>query len=389
MSNKKLDADARQLDRIVKKMIETVDQSKTEIFHISEQSRKEHERLLEELRRTKEEVQRVIFQTDNLEMKTKSARQRLSDVSKNFSRYTEAEIRQAYEKAHSLQMELAMAQEKEKQLRQRRDELERRLAAVKETIERADHLIGQVTVVLNYLNGDFRELSEFINGANEKQEFGLRIIEAQEEERKRLSREIHDGPAQMLANIIMRSDLIERIYRERGTEEAIHEMRDLKKMVRSALYEVRRIIYDLRPMALDDLGLIPTLKKYLQTIGEYHKTTITFTYKGEVKRLSNRFEVAVFRLVQEAVQNALKHAEATTIQVKMELKQNSLLIVVKDDGKGFNPNEKKEKAFGLMGMRERIEWLEGKLHIYSQLGRGTIVTMHIPLHKTEGKGEQQ
>ncbi|WP_339171703.1 sensor histidine kinase [Anoxybacillus sp. FSL W8-1294] len=387
MSNKKLDA--RQLDRIVKKMIETVDQSKAEIFHISEQSRKEHDRLIEELQQVKEEVKRVIHQTDNLEMKTKLARQRLFDVSKNFSHYSEAEIRQAYEKAHSLQMELTMAQEKEKQLRQRRDELERRLTAVKETIERADHLIGQVTVVLNYLNGDFRELSDFINGANEKQEFGLRIIEAQEEERKQLSREIHDGPAQMLANVIMRSDLIERIYRERGAEEAIGEMRDLKKMVRSALYEVRRIIYDLRPMALDDLGLIPTLKKYLQTIEEYHKTTITFTYTGEVKRLSNRFEVAVFRLVQEAVQNALKHAEAKEIQVKMELKKDHLLIVVKDDGKGFNPNEKKDKAFGLMGMRERIEWLEGKLHIYSQFGRGTIVTMHIPLQKTEGKGEQQ
>ncbi|ASA96944.1 MULTISPECIES: sensor histidine kinase [Anoxybacillus] len=387
MSNKKLDA--RQLDRIVKKMIETVDQSKAEIFRISEQSRKEHDRLIEELQQVKEEVKRVIHQTDNLEMKTKLARQRLFDVSKNFSHYSEAEIRQAYEKAHSLQMELTMAQEKEKQLRQRRDELERRLTAVKETIERADHLIGQVTVVLNYLNGDFRELSDFINGANEKQEFGLRIIEAQEEERKRLSREIHDGPAQMLANVIMRSDLIERIYRERGVEEAIGEMRDLKKMVRSALYEVRRIIYDLRPMALDDLGLIPTLKKYLQTIEEYHKTTITFTYTGEVKRLSNRFEVAVFRLVQEAVQNALKHAEATTIQVEMELKKDHLLIVVKDDGKGFNPNEKKDKAFGLMGMRERIEWLGGKLHIYSQLGRGTIVTMHIPLQKTAGKGEQQ
>ncbi|MEK4233665.1 sensor histidine kinase [Anoxybacillus sp. FSL W8-0703] len=387
MSNKKLDA--RQLDRIVKKMIETVDQSKAEIFRISEQSRKEHDRLIEELQQVKEEVKRVIHQTDNLEMKTKLARQRLFDVSKNFSHYSEAEIRQAYEKAHSLQMELTMAQEKEKQLRQRRDELERRLTAVKETIERADHLIGQVTVVLNYLNGDFRELSDFINGANEKQEFGLRIIEAQEEERKRLSREIHDEPAQMLANVIMRSDLIERIYRERGVEEAIGEMRDLKKMVRSALYEVRRIIYDLRPMALDDLGLIPTLKKYLQTIEEYHKTTITFTYTGEVKRLSNRFEVAVFRLVQEAVQNALKHAEATTIQVEMELKKDHLLIVVKDDGKGFNPNEKKDKAFGLMGMRERIEWLGGKLHIYSQLGRGTIVTMHIPLQKTAGKGEQQ
>ncbi|AKS39517.1 histidine kinase [Anoxybacillus gonensis] len=386
MSNKKINA--KELDRIVKKMIETVGQSKKEIFHISEQSYKERDRLLAELYEIKGEVSRVIQQADQLEIKERLARQRLSEVSKSFSLYSEEEIRQTYEKAHSLQMELAMTREKEKQLRRRRDELERRLASVKETIERADHLIGQVTVVLGYLNGDFRELSEFIEGANKKQEFGLRIIEAQEEERKRLSREIHDGPAQMLANVIMRSDLIERIYRERGAEEAIREVRDLKKMVRSALYEVRRIIYDLRPMALDDLGLIPTLKKYLQTIEEYYKKTITFTYIGEVRRLSDRFEVAIFRLVQEAVQNALKHAEAKEIQVKIELKKDSLLIVVKDDGKGFNPNEKKDKAFGLIGMRERIEWLEGKLHLYSQLGRGTIVTMHIPLHKMQEKGEQ-
>ena len=99
----------------------------------------------------------------------------------------------------------------------------------------------------------------------------MKIIEAQEEERKKLSREIHDGPAQMLANVMMRSDLIERVQREHGPEEAIKEIRSLKVMVRNALYEVRRIIYDLRPMALDDLGLIPTLKKYLQTTEDYNE----------------------------------------------------------------------------------------------------------------------
>lgn len=94
-----------------------------------------------------------------------------------------------------------------------------------------------------------------------KQDFGIRIIAAQEEERKRLSREIHDGPAQMLANVLMRTDLIERTYREKGIEYALAEIADLKKTVRNALSEVRRIIYDLRPMALDDLGIVPTLKK--------------------------------------------------------------------------------------------------------------------------------
>ncbi|GMB09146.1 sensor histidine kinase [Thermolongibacillus altinsuensis] len=378
MSNKKFDS--KSLDQIVEKMIETVDHSKDEIFQIGEQSRKEHERLLEELHEVKEKVRRVIDQSDRLEAKARLARQRLSEVSKNFSNYSESEIHDAYEKAHTLQMELAMMREKEKQLRLRRDELERRISGVKETIERADHLIGQITVVLNYLNGDLRQVSEFIEGANQKQEFGLRIIEAQEEERKRLSREIHDGPAQMLANVIMRSDLIERIYRDRGAEEALKEVRDLKEMVRSALYEVRRIIYDLRPMALDDLGLIPTLRKYLKTIEEYHRTKITFTNIGECQRLPNRLEVPIFRLIQEAVQNALKHAEATEIQVKIETKRQNLLVVVKDNGKGFDPNEKKEKAFGLIGMRERIDLLEGQMTIYSQKGIGTIVSMQIPLH---------
>jgi two-component system sensor histidine kinase DegS len=378
MANKKLDS--KSLDQIVQKMIETVDHSKDEIFHIGEQSRKEHDRLLEELRETKENVHRLIDQADQLEAKVRLSRKRLSEVSKNFSNYSEAEIRNAYEKAHTLQMELAMIREKERQLRLRRDELERRIAGVKETIERADHLIGQITVVLNYLNGDLRQVSELIEGANQKQEFGLRIIEAQEEERKRLSREIHDGPAQMLANVIMRSDLIERIYRDRGAKEAIKEVRDLKQMVRSALYEVRRIIYDLRPMALDDLGLIPTLRKYLQTIEEYHRTKITFKNIGECQRLPNRLEVAIFRLVQEAVQNALKHAEATEIQVKIEVNRQNLLVVVKDNGKGFDPNEKKEKAFGLIGMKERMDLLEGQMTIYSRKGIGTIVSMQIPLH---------
>ncbi|MFP3386653.1 sensor histidine kinase, partial [Tritonibacter sp. SIMBA_163] len=84
-------------------------------------------------------------------------------------------------------------------------------------------------------------------------------IEAQEEERKRLSREIHDGPAQMMANVLLRSDLIEKTYREKGADKAFKEISSLKDMVRQALTEVRRIIYDLRPMALDDLGLVPTL----------------------------------------------------------------------------------------------------------------------------------
>jgi two-component system, NarL family, sensor histidine kinase DegS len=372
--------DAKQLDKIVEKVINTVHNSKDEIFHIGEQSRQEHERLLDELEQTKALVNKIIDEGDKLEVQTRLARQRLSEVNRHFTRYTEAEIRNAYEKAHDLHMKLTMVREQERQLRVRRDELERRLTRLKETIERAEHLISQITVVLNYLNSDFRQIGEFIEGARQKQEFGLKIIEAQEEERKRLSREIHDGPAQMLAHVMMRSDLLERICRERGPDATIQELRDFKKMVRSALYEVRRIIYDLRPMALDDLGLIPTLRKYLQTIEEYNKVTkISFVHFGQERRLPPRFEVAIFRLVQESVQNALKHAEPTEIQVKIEMTNNYIFIIVKDNGKGFDTSVKKENAFGLIGMKERVDLLEGKLEIHSKIGIGTVVAIQIPL----------
>jgi two-component system sensor histidine kinase DegS len=219
-----------------------------------------------------------------------------------------------------------------------------------------------------------------LKDAKAKQDFGLKIIEAQEEERKRLSREIHDGPAQMLANVIMRSDLIERVYREKGAEEAFTEVHSFKKMVRSALYEVRRIIYDLRPMALDDLGLVPTLRKYLQTIEEYHNhSRIDFVNIGLESRLQAKYEVALFRMIQESVQNALKHANACEIKVKLEMTKSAITVLIKDNGVGFNTQDKKPESFGIIGMKERVDLLDGEITIDSKIGKGTAVSIRVPL----------
>jgi two-component system, NarL family, sensor histidine kinase DegS len=378
MYTKKIDV--KVLDEILEKMVKTVDDSKEEIYKIGEESRKQYEEMLMELKDIKIKIQETIDKSDKLEVRTRFARQRLAEVSQHFNKYSEKEIRAAYENAHALQIDLTMLRQQERELRNRRDDLERRLRKLREVIERADYLVSQITVVLNYLNSDLRQVGEMIENAHQKQEFGLKIIEAQEEERRRLSREIHDGPAQMLANVLMRSDLIERIYRERGVDDAFKEIRDLRKMVRSALYEVRRIIYDLRPMALDDLGLVPTLKKYLSTIEEYsNRTKITFINAGSEKRLPSRLEVALFRLVQESVQNALKHAEANHIQVKIEIGKNHVILVIKDDGKGFDVNIKKENSFGLIGMKERVDLLEGEMTIDSKIGAGTVIMIRVPL----------
>ncbi|MDQ0807787.1 sensor histidine kinase [Priestia megaterium] len=379
MSKHKLTSKA--LDEIFEKIIGTVGDSKNEVYRLSEDARQEYQQIKEELEVLKGKVLETIEQGDKLETQARLARKRLSEVSRHFQIYSEPEVKDAYEKAHELQTKLLMNQQSEYQLRNRRDELERRLLTLEETIKRADHLVGQISVVLNYLTSDLKQVGEIVEDAIQKEYFGFRIIEAQEEERKRLSREIHDGPAQMLANVMMRSELIDRIYRERSAKEAMEEIRDLRKMVRSALYEVRRIIYDLRPMALDDLGLIPTLRKYLDTIEDYNegKPRITFISIGQEKRTASKLEVALFRLVQEAVTNALKHADATEIQVKIEFNNEYAILLVKDDGCGFNQEEKKENSFGLIGMKERVDLLDGTISVHSKINQGTLVMIKVPI----------
>jgi len=158
------------------------------------------------------------------------------------------------------------------------------------------------------------------------------------------------------------------------------EIHQYKIMVRSALYEVRRIIYDLRPMALDDLGLVPTLRKYLQTIEEYHnQSKINFVNIGLERRLPTKYEVGLFRIIQESVQNALKHANACEIKVELEITNAMITVLIKDNGVGFDTTQQKPASFGMIGMRERVDLLNGEITFDSKIGKGTDVLIRIPL----------
>lgn len=374
--------DVKKLDAILETMIETVNKSKDQIFEIGEQSRMEYEELMKELTVVKVKVTEVIHMYDNLELQAKMSRSRLAEVSQNFQKYSEEEIRLAYEKANEVQVKMSVIRHEEKQLRERRDDIERRLKILHETVEKAEKLVGQTSVVLNYLNGDLKMMGELIEDAKQKQAFGLKIIEAQEEERRRLSREIHDGPAQLLAHVLLGSEIVERVHREQGPEASAKEIAKFRDMVRSALFEVRRIIYDLRPMSLDDLGLIPTLEKYLQRVEEqYPDIHLIFRTIGNQDRLAEKMEAALFRLVQESVQNACKHAKPTTVSITVEFHKDNVILMIKDDGIGFDTNQKKENAFGLIGMQERVDVLEGTFNLRSEEKKGTTILIQIPILK--------
>ncbi|HLQ74654.1 MAG TPA: sensor histidine kinase, partial [Alloiococcus sp.] len=352
----------KALDKIIDEMIEVVENSKHEIFNIGEDAREEYNILQQELKEVKRKVIQHIEQGDQLEKKVKLSRKRLSEVSKEFNRYNEFEIQEVYERTHKLQTDYAILQQDELVLRERRDEIERRLISLDQTIERAETLANKISVVLPYLHDDFRQVNEIIEDAKEKQLFSLKIIKAQEDERRRISREIHDGPAQMLANILLRSELIDRAIREQTIDQALDEIQSIRKMLKSSLREVRRIIYDLRPMALDDLGLIPTIKKYVANNAEYTNIDIEFISLGEEKRLEQEYEVTLFRVMQESLQNAIKHSDSSKIIVKLEIGKKFLSLMVTDNGKGFDTAVKKDQSFGLIGMKERVEMLRGKFH---------------------------
>jgi len=374
--------DVSILDGVFKKTIHTVQTSKEQIFEIAETARQESNLIKKEIAEIRQVIASVIEQVDSLELASRKARTRLVHVSRNFQSFTEEDIRQAYEEANQIQIDLTLAREREVQLRRRRDELEQRLRGIDETIERAENLISQMSVVLGYLTGDLSKVEEALETAKKHQLLGLKIIQAQEEERKRVAREIHDGPAQSMANVVLRTEIVEKMLKSERPVEAQEELHELKDLVRHSLADVRRIIFDLRPMALDDLGLVPTLQKYIQTFEDHTRINVELVVFGKEQPLASSLKAAMFRLVQECLNNVAKHANAKNVHVKIEFQPEVIYLVVKDDGDGFvTTGERQGNSFGIMGMKERTQLLEGKMEITSQPKQGTKVFFQIPLTK--------
>ena len=386
-----VDYRAEQIDRIIQHAIEVIEDSKAQVFSIYEAFRRELALLEEELERVMQEVDETIRKVDHLEWQYRMARIRLTEVSRDFVRFTEEDIKAAYEKATQIQLDLMVYREKEQYLRSRRDELQQRIRNIERSIERAEAIGSQLNVVTGYLSGDLSHVTRILESAKNRQLLGLKIILAQEEERKRVAREIHDGPAQSLANLVLRTEIAERFLEKDDKTNLRTELSDLKKQIREGLEEIRKIIFHLRPMALDDLGLVPTLRKFVQDFEERTRIRATFEMAGREKRLPGAMEVAMFRLAQEAFTNVQKHARATFVSLRVAFTDDEVQMTIRDNGIGFRmqdesdgDGEKTQSKFGLMGMRERVELLQGSIHFDTAPGQGTIINISLPL-KEPGK----
>jgi two-component system sensor histidine kinase DegS len=372
------------IDKIISNALQIMEESKYQIYEICESALSEKESLAKELQQVIDETKDTIDQVDKLELEYRKSRVRLTEVSRDFHKYKEEDIRVAYEAATQLQLRLTIYREKETHLRMRRDDLTKRVKNVDKQVERAETIMSQIGVVLDYLSGDLSQVTRILESAKNRQLFGLKIILAQEDERKRIAREIHDGLAQTMAHVVLRTEIAERMLNKQEYPAVKEELTDLKQQVRGSLEEVRKIIFNLRPMALDDLGLIPTLNKFVQDFEEKTKIRTKFTLTGKDKRLPSGMEVALYRLIQEAFSNVLKHANASYISLKVTFHKDSVIIQVQDNGVGFNIDQLESKIregshFGLMGMRERVDLVEGEIDIESSEDGGTNIQITIPL----------
>ena len=376
-----------RLNEIIKNTVDVIEKSKKEIFDIAENARVECRHIEDELYLVRNKTLEIIRQVDELKLQEIEGRHRLMTVSKNIKDYNEDDIRIAYDRAKDLQIQFVIKQNEEQQLIHRRNDLERRLKLSKETTAKAESLVSKVGVAMGYLSGGLMDLSEQLDDIREKQTLGIKIIKAQEEERKRVAREIHDGPAQLMANLVIKTELCEKLV-DKNPEQVKVELNSLKELARISLKDVRKIIYDLRPMSLDDLGLIPTVQRFISNYMDETEQNVELHVFGESVALAPIVELASFRIIQEALNNVKKHAGANNVHVKLEFTKKSIKLVVSDNGKGFNKenvnSQDIEGGYGLLSMKERVDLLNGKLDVISTPGKGTKIFASIPLQIYEG-----
>jgi two-component system sensor histidine kinase DegS len=205
------------------------------------------------------------------------------------------------------------------------------------------------------------------------------LVNAQEAERQRLSRQMHDGPAQALSNFILQTEIAMRLF-EVDAVQAKNELTNLKISAMSTFQKVRNFIFELRPMMLDDLGLVPTIRRYADTFKEQTGLEVNVTVTGNERRMEPYLEVMVFRAMQELLGNSSRYSQGSVIKVQVDMGDVFVKLRVDDNGKGFDPEiARKGNGLGLKLIKERAELIGGTCEIDSAPGKGARITLSMPV----------
>ncbi len=288
----------------------------------------------------------------------------IQQVQSQIDKISSQEVRTAYDSALDAQQRLFVMRGQLEKLQSEKTHLER----FKSTLERVHDSSSE---------GGASSSSSSSGGKSPLASVEM-LVNAQETERQRLSRQMHDGPAQALSNFILQTEIAMRLM-DVDTAQARDELNSLKSSAMGTFQKVRNFIFELRPMMLDDLGLVPTVRRYSDAFKEQTGIDVNVTVTGNERRLEPYLEVMLFRAIQELLGNAARHSQGTQVKVLLDLGDDRVRVSVDDNGKGFDPDTIQQgSSLGLKLIRERAEMLGGSFEMDSALGKGSRISFAVP-----------
>lgn len=321
---------------------------------------------LEETEKALREVTLMIEQSHGevlkLSQRNAAITTHLQQVQNQFDKVPLQEIRNAYDSALDAQQRLFVMRGQLEKLQNEKSHLERFKSTLQRTRTTSD------------------AASPVSSGAGARGPLASveMLVNAQETERQRLSRQMHDGPAQALSNFILQTEIAMRLM-DVDTGQAREELNNLKASAMGTFQKVRNFIFELRPMMLDDLGLAPTIRRYADAFKEQAGLDVSVTITGQERRLEPYLEVMLFRAIQELLGNAARHSQGTLVKVVVDLGEDRVRVSVDDNGKGFDPDSIQQgNNLGLKLIRERTEMLGGSFEIDSAIGKGARILFAVP-----------
>jgi two-component system sensor histidine kinase DegS len=330
---------------------------------------------VEQMRKELEEVDLMIEQSqlevEKLVQRNSSITSHLQQIQSNFDTMPRPDIRATYDAALEAQQRLFVMRGQLEKLQSDKLHLER-------TIDLQERILELVS---DGMPAGFQSGSRVNAATAEKLEM---VFQAQEAERQRLSQQMHDGPAQALSNFILQTEIAMRLF-DVNQEKAREELSNLKLAATSTFQKVRDFIVELRPMMLDDLGLVPTIRRYVDSLSEQSEMDIRLNVMGSEQRFESYIEVMVFRALQELIANATHHSQASQVKILLDISGSAINVTVEDNGRGFDTETLEEReGMGLKLIKDRVEMLGGNFEMYSSPGDGTRIHFSVPLMRSFG-----
>ncbi len=325
------------------------------------------EKELDEAQRSLREITLMMEQSQGelskLTQRNAAITTHLQQVQNQLDKLPPQEIRSAYDSALDAQQRLFVMRGQLEKLQSEKTHLER----FKSTLERARAS----------MSGSSASSASGSGGKSPMASVEM-LVNAQETERQRLSRQMHDGPAQALSNFILQTEIAMRLF-DVDANQARTELNSLKTSAMGTFQKVRNFIFELRPMMLDDLGVTPTVRRYADAFKEQNGLDASVVVTGHERRLEPYLEVMIFRAIQELLGNAARHSQGSQVKVLVDMGEERVRVSVEDNGRGFDPEVVEQGAsLGLKLIRERAEMLGGSFEMDSAVGKGARISFSVP-----------